>query len=75
MSGLCSPPTHLQPALDEIERRDGGVGEAAGQDAAQAAQREVLGRPELARVLCRVAIQYEHVQLEFWLEKQLEISF
>ena len=52
MSGLCSPPTlYLQPALDEIERRDGGVGEAAGQDAAQAAQREVLGRPELARVL------------------------
>ena len=45
--------THLEPALDEIEGRDGGVGDAARQDAAQAAQRKVLGRPELARVLLR----------------------
>ena len=45
--------TNLQPALDEVEGRDGGVGDAARQDAAQAAERVVLGRPELARVLLR----------------------
>ena len=44
---------YLEPALDEIERRDGGVSDSARQDAAQAAQRVVLGRPELARVLLR----------------------
>ena len=43
-------PTDLEPALDEVEGCDRGVGYAAGQDAAQGAQSEVLGRPELTAV-------------------------
>lgn len=43
--------SHLEPALDQIKRGDGGVGDAAGEHAAEAAQRVVLGRAELARVL------------------------
>ena len=43
----------LEPALDEVERRDGRVGDAAGQGSTHGAQREVLGAAELAAVLFR----------------------
>ena len=39
---------HLEPALDEVERRDGGVGDAAAQHAAERTQGEVLLGAELA---------------------------
>jgi len=41
----------LQPALDQVEGRDGGVGDAAGESSAHRAQSVVLGGPELAGVL------------------------
>ena len=41
----------LQPALDQVEGRDGSVGDAAGQSSAHRAQGVVLGGPELAGVL------------------------
>jgi len=35
--------SHLKPAFDQIERGDGGVGDAARQNAAQGAQGVELG--------------------------------
>ena len=42
---------HLKPALDQIERGDGSVSEAAGQDTSEAAESVVLAAAEFARVL------------------------
>ena len=42
---------YLEPALDQIKRRHGGVSDTAGQGASNGAQRVVLGASELAAVL------------------------
>ena len=45
---------YLEPALDQIERSNRGVGDTAGQNSAESAQGKVLVRAELAAVLvCR----------------------
>jgi hypothetical protein len=41
---------YLKPTFDQIERGDGGVGDAARQHAAQGAEGVELGWPELAAV-------------------------
>ena len=48
---LAKNKPHLKPALDQIERGDGSVSEATGQDTSEAAESVVLVAAEFARVL------------------------